>query len=122
MAFLAGFVALRTGQPSGHYMIRSAFAIFLRHTLERFASSVELTKTQCGRREIQLTRGVAGTQARNLGAPNYRFGAILLLGGFSENFAGGERIMINLKGLFCGGVCGIKITLFQRRLGLPEPA
>jgi hypothetical protein len=30
--------------------------------------------------------------------------------------------MINLQGLFCGVACGTKITLFQGRLGLPEPA
>ena len=89
MAFLAGFIALRAGQPSRHYVIGSAFAIFLWHTLERFASSVELTKTQRSRGEIQLARGVAGTQARDFRAPDYRFGAILLLGGFSQNSAGG---------------------------------
>jgi hypothetical protein len=30
--------------------------------------------------------------------------------------------MIKLQGLFCGVVCGIKIILFQGRLGLLEPA
>ena len=87
MTFLAGFVALRAGQPTGNYMVGSAFAIFLRHTLERFAGSVELTETQRSRGEIQLARGVAGAQARDLGAPADGFGAILFLGGFSQNFA-----------------------------------
>src|SRR5207248_7288763 len=89
MAFLAGFIALRAGQPSRNYMIGSAFAIFLWHALERFASSVELTKTQRSRGEIQLARGIAGTQARNLRAPDYGFGAVLLFGSFRQNFAGG---------------------------------
>src|SRR5438477_1792538 len=89
MAFLAGFIALRAGQPSSNYMIRSALAIFLGHALERFAGSIKLTEAQRSRGEIQLARGVAGTQARDLGAPADGLSAILFLGGFSQNFAGG---------------------------------
>src|SRR5438874_9095712 len=89
MAFLAGFIALGAGQPSGNDMIGSALAIFLRHALERFAGDVELAETQRSGGEIQLACALARTQARDLGAPADGLGAILFLGGFSQNFAGG---------------------------------
>src|SRR5881227_4477127 len=54
MALLACFIALRTRQPSGNDMIRRAFAILLRHALERFAGCIELTETQSGRGEVEL--------------------------------------------------------------------
>ena len=45
MAFLARFIALRTRQPSGNYMVRRAFAVLLCYAIECFAGCIELPET-----------------------------------------------------------------------------
>jgi hypothetical protein len=96
MAFLACFIALRTRQPSGNDMVRRAFAILLRHALERFAGCIELTEAQSGRGQVELAINVARSQARDFRAPDHGFGAILFLGCFGQNLIGRQRIMIDL--------------------------
>jgi hypothetical protein len=137
--FLFGDVTLGARNPAGHDVIGGFFPVSWGNIGEGPTRGVELSKTERGGGEIQLTLEIVVAQTGDLRAPGnggvailffgrlgqsikggQGIGLILFLSRLGQNVKSGQRIGIELQGLLRDATGLVKFLFTQKRASLSE--